>query len=211
MKKDTDQELFFVGEPLPSLPDEILTKGSVKDWPGGALIYPGKGEVDGVFYVQNGVVRVLRPSLRGPRRTLFIVNDGHFFFEAHYFRARQLFSQAEVIREARLVFFPCKTVRELLASSERFRDQIFQSLSCKALVMGTELMEGAYSNPQEHILQILSKLQGAQTPEGIEVKVTQDELAEMAGLHRVSINRTLRRLEDEGRLKLMRGRIIIIS
>ncbi|MDL2314273.1 Crp/Fnr family transcriptional regulator [Desulfovibrio sp. OttesenSCG-928-C14] len=209
MKDTNSKEHFFIGEPLPHLPDAIIARGVVKNYPEGSMISPERSEVEGVFYVQSGVVRVLRPSISGPRRTLFIVSSGHFFFEAHYFRARRLFSQAEVVAEAHLVFFPCKTVRELLASSENFRDQIFQSLSCKALIMGTELMEGAYSNPQEHILQILVKLPATATPAGSEIKITQDELAELAGLHRVSVNRTLRRLEDEGRIKLMRGRIVV--
>lgn len=211
MEKDTNNEYCFVGEPLSPLSDEIIARGKVREWPEGSMISPKENKLDGIFYVKRGVVRVLRPSLAGPRRTLFIVNDGHFFFEAHYFCARQLFSQADVVRTATLAFFSCKTVRELLASSECFRDQLFQSLSFKALIMGTELLAGAYANPPEHIMLILGKLPGIKVGDGTEVKVTQDELAELAGLHRVSINRTLRKLEDEGRLRLMRGRIIIMD
>lgn len=209
MGTNPDKTHFFVGDPLPQLPEWLMEMGRVDNCAPGSMIVPKGGRVNGLYYIKKGVVRVLRPSLAGPRRTLFIVNDGHFFFEAHYFQARELFSQAEVIREASLVFFEHETAQKLLAESPPFRNQVLESLSCKALIMGTELMAGAYSDPQEHILKILAKLHGNSTPEGLEIKVTQDELAELAGLHRVSINRTLRRLESEGRVKLMRGRIII--
>lgn len=146
MKHKPDPAPFFVGEPLPPLPESILGRGQRREYPRHGTITPGGDEVDGLFYLESGLVRVLRSSLSGARRTLFIVSGGHFFFEAHYFHTPALFSQAEVVLPAGLVFFPHRTAKELLGTEESFRDRVFRSLSCKALLMGTELMEGAYAD-----------------------------------------------------------------
>lgn len=211
MNSHPDKKYYVVADPLPLLPEELLHLGITCHKQQGTMIIPRNNRIDGLYYLKSGGVRVLRPSISGSRRVLFIVTSGHFFFEAHYFYAPEYFSLAEVIRDACIIFFPHAISQKLLEKNRSFRTKIFESLSCKALLMGTELMSGAYCNPQEHIINILRKLQGEYTHEGLEIRLTQDELAELAGLHRVSINRTLQRLSDSGRVKIMRGRIIVVS
>ncbi|MEU6581783.1 Crp/Fnr family transcriptional regulator [Nocardia sp. NPDC046763] len=56
----------------------------------------------------------------------------------------------------------------------------------------------------------LGRIYGAQTPIA-EIRLTQEDLASMAGTTRVTANRVLRDLEQRGIVALRRGRIIVID
>lgn len=213
MKSLHEIKQLLPGKCLPRLPDEMLTKAVLRSWNSGSMIVPEETRVDGIYYVCEGMVRVLRNNADGARRTLFIVNNGHFFFEAHFFCAPTLFSLAEAVTPAVTAFFPSKTAHELLETNKLFREQIMQSLAAKALGMG-ELLEGAYDEPQERLLRVLvNLLESSGRPNGrhMDVAVSQDELAELVGLHRVSVNRSLRKLEQMGRVRLNRKCITILD
>jgi CRP-like cAMP-binding protein len=47
--------------------------------------------------------------------------------------------------------------------------------------------------------------------QGTEVPLTQEELAQLAGTSRATVNKVLREMEDRGALELRRGRAIVLD
>jgi CRP/FNR family transcriptional regulator, cyclic AMP receptor protein len=71
------------------------------------------------------------------------------------------------------------------------------------------LLEALYVPAERRVLRRLTEL-AAQQPEGdAEIPLTQEQLAEMAGTSRATVNRVLREEQGRGTLELRRGRTIV--
>ncbi len=74
---------------------------------------------------------------------------------------------------------------------------------------GNSLLENAY---ESNTSRLLSFLQTAATQnDGVySVEISQQELAEHLGIHRITVNRILRKLESQGDITINRRRIEIL-
>ncbi|MFA9563841.1 MAG: Crp/Fnr family transcriptional regulator [Acidimicrobiales bacterium] len=79
--------------------------------------------------------------------------------------------------------------------------------------LSTQVLEAAYDDVEARVNRRLAVLTEAYRHPGedgsVVIRITQDELARMAGSTRPSVNRHLRRLEDAGIIELGRGRVTV--
>ncbi len=80
--------------------------------------------------------------------------------------------------------------------------------------LSTQVLEAAYDDVGARVnrrLRVLTEAYGRPSQDGpVTIKVTQDELARMAGSTRPSVNRHLRRLEQAGVIEIGRGRLTVL-
>jgi CRP-like cAMP-binding protein len=150
----------------------------------------------------------------GERKTLFLVQPGHFFLEAYLFCKSLVASQAEAVMDTQTAYFKRSLVTNLIHDGSPFVDNLLYSLSCKALAAGTDVAITAYVNSDDrllHVLRCFADCEASHTEAGRVINISQGDLAELVGMHRVSINRTLKRLEGQGILKTGRKRIVLLE
>jgi CRP-like cAMP-binding protein len=70
------------------------------------------------------------------------------------------------------------------------------------------LLDAYYAPAETRVLRRLAEL-GAAAPDG-EVRLTQEDLASLAGTSRATVNRVLRDAQRRGRLELRRGRVRVL-
>lgn len=210
----TDQSYLLLGSPPPPLPEACLAKAKIQTWKPRQVIEAESGGVDGLFVVLSGLVRLSRVLSIGERKTLFLVQPGHFFLEAYVFCESLVVSQAEAVVEAKTAYFRSSLVKTLIHDGSSFVDSLLYSLSCKALAAGTDVASAAYVDSDErllHVLHCLADCNASRTEAGLVVNISQEDLGELVGMHRVSINRALKRLEQAGLLRRGRSRIIVLN
>jgi CRP/FNR family transcriptional regulator, cyclic AMP receptor protein len=89
---------------------------------------------------------------------------------------------------------------------------LFAFLVAEVRMLNERLLEALYLPVERRLLRRLRELTAAGESDGpLEVPLTQEELAELAGTTRATVNRILREEEKRGALRLERGRTIVLD
>lgn len=212
---DRNQEVK-AAQPRDALDHAVLDQATLdaallSAWEAGEQIVDPAAVPSGVIHVLEGQVHLLRLLEQGSRKTLHIVEPGQFILEARYFRPQTRAIAAYAARPTRTAYFPRDRVDGLIRANAGFRSALFRSLAAKALTAGAEIVDLAHADPALRMLGVLRDLHSREDA-GLpaRLRITQSQLAERLGLHPVSVNRTLRRLEEGGYLVLGRGVITLL-
>lgn len=193
------------GKAIP-LPEDILALGKTQQWQPKDVILSNGIQIDKLYYIAEGRACLSLTHEEGSRRLLYIAEAGRFIGEAHFFYSSLNIGDFQAITPCRIVCFHKKLSRGLLESREEFRMALLYGLSHKALLYGTEILNMSYGSSPERLLALLRRLANED-----EVHATQAEIAAMLGVHKVTINRLLKNLEEERRIRVCRNRIILMS
>ena len=148
---------------------------------------------------ENAIVNILGPdshfgevSLLGrsdPRRTASIV----------------------ALEPMRTLSIPAGVFRELRDRNPRLEQLVSSILARRVDELSAQLVESMYDSLEQRVTQRLASLAEIYSTSSavVTVPLTQDELSQLVGGARPSVNQVLRRLVDEGVIEVRRGRIII--
>ncbi|MDR3673470.1 MAG: Crp/Fnr family transcriptional regulator [Holophaga sp.] len=176
--------------------------------PKGALLLGMEVPADGIFYIQQGQVDTLLYTLHGPEKLLYCVSKGCLFGEASCF-STGVTGEASVWARTPCVlyFFHRETVEGVIAREHpelliemigmlghivrmygiSLRDSLSQDYFvrvCRILVYFVRWKLGPQPDTDNQVL--------------IQSDVTQNDLAKLLGLHRVTVTKAVGRLKDMG-------------
>lgn len=157
----------------------------------------------GVYFVQRGVVKVLRSSEDGRTQTLTLVGPGHSFNEVPAVDGGPNPASAEAMTECTVYSVSRADFLRLL---DRY-PQISRAVLVAFAARLRQLVELASDLTLRTVPQRLAKLLLEQA--NIAGPLTQHEMAERLGTVREVIGRSLRALADEGLLRVEGHRIVI--
>jgi CRP-like cAMP-binding protein len=206
---------------LRSLPDEdakkLLRASKVNTYARREILV-SEGEKSDTFHiVLDGrvAIRVTRPS--GDTAIVNILGPDSHFGEV------SLLSEAEgrrtasvvAIEPVRTLSIPASVFHDLRERNPRLERLVSGLLAQRVDELSAQLLEAMYDPLERRVVRRLVSLTvtfGAAvgpptTP--VTIPLTQDELAELVGGTRPSVNQVLRRLVDEGLVELSRGRIVV--
>ncbi|MDL2313993.1 Crp/Fnr family transcriptional regulator [Desulfovibrio sp. OttesenSCG-928-C14] len=195
--------------PLPQLPAALLAQGEKVHFPSKRTILPVGSAVPGLFYILEGEVRIVRLSEDGNRRSGTTVPAGDFVYETRFLASLPLSIQAETVMDTTLVLFRRDLALKLVREDAGFMSRIFDSIARKMNALGSELVETSYTRNAARLMQLLKTLARKNRSGAGEVAIRQEELAEILGVHRVTVNRILNRLEEQGTVALGRNKIYL--
>jgi CRP/FNR family cyclic AMP-dependent transcriptional regulator len=197
--------------------EEFLRFCEVREHPNRATILREGERSDKLFLILDGSVSVTVEDEQeeGHKMVVSYLNLGDFFGEMG------LFTDVEELRSAEVTTREASKIAEI--SYERFRkimNQFPDILFGIASQMATRLRKTTFklknlafvdvSGRIAHTLMDLSKQPDAMThPEGMQIKVTRQELGKIAGCSREMAGRVLKSLEEEG-LVSVSGKTIVV-
>lgn len=193
-------------------PEHCLSLGVRRQWKRGEVIPAPEGPDPGFYMVISGQVRLVGALPDGERKVLFVAERGCYLYDAYFFCRLPSVTVAEVVRPAETVLFSGSVLVRLLNEDRVFLANALYNGMSRAVLMGLDLVDVCRARPGRYLLGLLLKMglrEGSRSAAGLEVRVTQDELAELVGVHRVTINRWLKRLEQDGSVSVGRGRILL--
>lgn len=165
-----------------------------------------EGDCDsGVYFVQRGVVKILRSSEDGRTQTLTLIGPGHSFNEVPAVDGGPNPASAEAMTE-------CTVYSVSRVDFTRLLDQYPQISRAMLVAFAArlrQLVELASDLTLRTVPQRLAKLLLEQAH--IAGQLTQHEMAERLGTVREVIGRSLRALADEGLLRVEGHRIVITN
>jgi CRP-like cAMP-binding protein len=179
----------------------------------GDFVFHEGDDCEGLYVVKSGRVRVYKVSSEGREQVLLTAETGEAFNEVAVFDGGPNPASVEALEPTVLLLLP-KSALLSVAEAEpevgRAFMRVFASHLRRLAVLVEELSFKTVTGRVARILldQLPSSTAGA-TGQSAPRRLTQREIAAMAGTAREVVARVLKALEQQGAIRIERGRIVV--
>lgn len=175
----------------------------------------GKGELivlegepaEALYFVISGVVKVFKTSPDGKEQILTIVRPRQSFNDVSVLDGRPNDVSAQAMTPAMLYTIKAPDLSKLLQDYPRVGINIAGVLAGQVRHLISLIEDLSFKNVLARVAKLLLEPAG----DGTRPRLTQQDMAAMAGTAREMIGRSLKALESEGIIRMERHRIIIAN
>tara|TARA_R110002110_G_scaffold82674_2_gene214942 strand:- start:2843 stop:3538 length:696 start_codon:yes stop_codon:yes gene_type:complete len=177
----------------------------------GKRLYDAGDDAYGLYGVMTGTVNIHVQMPDGEYALANVVGPGTIFGYAGRLVGKRRLVSAVVRDEARL-FYVTEARIETIAQAQPDLWLHFAELASEQLVAATRgMVTNARGTPGDRVAMYLSGMSG-EAPEGsAPVRLTQEELAELTGLSRKTVNRVLREMTEKGFIETGYGHVRVLK
>lgn len=197
---------------LQQLPDDIrerlIASGRRIDFARGAIIQQRGDAGDFFWYIVSGRVQVGRYSDDGRWRIFAILEGGQSFGEQAFLGSFPRMVDAIAGSDAELVRIGEKELANLLESRVGAARILLRAMANMVHAAFDLVESGRLPTARERLANVINTI-GEGKPRPAEISVTQQELADLSGLSRVTVGKELQRLVENGDIQLGYGKITI--
>ena len=167
-----------------------------------------EGELaENLYFVASGVVKVFKTSVEGKEQILSIVRPGESFNDVPIFDGGPNPVSAQAMGPVLLYGIKRNDMETIVKSHPRIALNIIKILASRVRHLVSLVEDLSFKHVIGRVAKILVEHIGGETGRG--PRLTQQEMAAMAGTAREVVGRSLKELEEVGAIKLDRHRIII--
>jgi len=185
-----------------------------RPYPRDAVIFSQSDPGDALFGVVTGRVRISASSASGREVFLNIMEPGDTFGEIALLDGRPRTASASAMAPSDLLVIQRESFLRLLANEPVLTDHLLRLLCARLRWVSGVAEESALLSVPARLarrLLSLSRLHGRRNARGIELSVSQEEMARFLGLSRQIVNHHLQNWKAERWVELGRGRITILD
>jgi len=199
---------YFAGlttEELESVRERILERTCDS----GELILLEDESADAMYFVASGTVKVFKTSSEGKEQILSFIRPGESFNDVPLFDAGPNLGSVQAVGPVTLYGLRGSDLQDILRDHPKVALNVIRVLSAQVRHLVSLVEDLSFRHVISRVAKILleSSADGAGPSPG--PRLTQQEMAAMAGTAREMIGRSLKSLEDEGLIRLDRHRIVI--
>lgn len=188
---------------LDSIKEHIFEKSTE----GRDLILLEGEPADAMYFVVSGAVKVFKTSSEGKEQILSFIRPGESFNDVSVFDGGPNLSSVQAVGPVVLYGIRSSDLEVILRNHPQVSLNVNRVLSQQMRHMVSLVEDLSFKHVISRVAKILLEYSGNGT--GPKPKLTQQEMAAMAGTAREMIGRSLKSLEDEGAIRLERQRIVI--
>ncbi|WP_422842513.1 Crp/Fnr family transcriptional regulator [Acidovorax sp. M2(2025)] len=186
------------------LRDEVFAEQGDK----GSVMMPAGSAVRGWHAVLSGLVMLQSPASQGRSSAFIGVPDGEWFGEGSAMKPEPRRYNVVALRPTTLLCLPLPLFSTLRETSLAFNQFLVQHLNMRLGQAMTIIEAGRTQSPEHRVALYLSRLFWRSTRR---LNLTQEELGQLVGLSRQTVNKVLRGLEGLGIVSLDFGRVAIVD
>lgn len=198
---------WFASAPL-AVQDRLRTEVFAQQADKGAVMMPAGSAVQGWHAVLSGLVMLQSPAGKGRSSAFIGVPDGEWFGEGSAMKPEPRKYHVVALRPTTLLCLPLPLFDLLRETHLAFNQFLVLHLNMRLGQAMTIIEAGRTQSPEHRVALYLSRLFWRSTRR---LNLTQDELGQLVGLSRQTVNRVLRTLEDQGIVSLDFGRVAIVD
>jgi CRP-like cAMP-binding protein len=199
---------YFSGldpDDIDSLRDYLFER-NVQD---GDLILLEDEPADSMYIVASGVVKVFKTSTEGKEQILYFVRPGQPLNDVPAFDGGPNLASVQALRSVVIYGIRNSDLGTILRDNPQLYENVTRLMSGQVRHLVSLVEDLSFRHVIARVAKIL--LQYASDGTGPNPKLTQQEMAAIAGTAREMVGRSLRSLEDEGAIRLERHRIVIAN
>lgn len=177
------------------------------------LVYEGDPG-DALFIVVNGNVAVTRVSNDGKETILTILREGDFFGEMGVLDASPRSATIKALGDVEVAILSRKDFLDMLARSAQMSLRLVLTLSSRLRATNQAIQAASYQDIRTRLASLLINLEknfGERVEGGtrLTLRLTNQEMANMIGTTRETVNRMLNRFWDEKLIDMRTANVVI--
>ena len=194
----------------PAVKEALLKYGYSKTFEEGGIIVNEDAYIRAIPIVLSGNIKVMQSNEEGDEILLYFIGPGESCIMSFLGGIHQEKSSIKAIAEERseILFIPVEKVLQFIKDFPQWLDYIFRLYHKRFEELLQVVNAVAFTKIDERLLLLLQK-KGAMTKSKT-IAITHEQLAGELGTARVVVSRLLKQLEQSGRVKLGRNRIILV-
>jgi len=171
------------------------------------MVLPEGEPATNLYFVASGVVQVFKTSAEGKEQILSIVRPGESFNDVPIFDGGLNPASARAMGPVILYGIKKNDMEAMLVDHPKIALNVIKVLASRVRHLLSLVEDLSFKHVIGRVAKILLEHIGDETGRG--PRLTQQEMAAMAGTAREVVGRSLKTLEEEGAIKFDRHRIII--
>lgn len=200
---------------------QVTHLGIRKRIPKGTVILDMEATVDGVYFLQEGVVEIMLNTQSGPEKVLYCVGKGCVFGEVCCFApGDNLEATVKARTDCTLYFFKREAIEGPIAREHpQLLLELIRILGHIVRMYGVLLQDTLSVDFFVRVCRFLVYLvrfkgadaTGEQVRVVVQSGVTQGDIARLLGVHRVTVTKAVKKLKDQGIIQHFTKRELAIS
>jgi CRP/FNR family transcriptional regulator, cyclic AMP receptor protein len=195
--------------------EQISRVAVARNYPRGVRVFHEGDRSDACYIVRAGDLRVTREHPDGRAIALATLGAGDIFGELAMLDGEARSASVETLSECELLALPAGDVRRMLQSSSEITVKLVVALTRRLREANERIARQSFQTVPSRVAGVLSQLIAEETPlegrNGITIRMTQADLAQLAGTSRESVSRFLAVLERAGVVHVGRGRVTVLE
>ncbi|WP_456421253.1 Crp/Fnr family transcriptional regulator [Lutibacter sp.] len=200
---------YFVNIFEKELIEEIIDSGIHRNIQSGGILIDIGDNMTHVPLILNGAVKIIREDENGHEIALYFLKKGDtcaISFVNCIHRSKSMF-RGITEKETEGIFIPVEKVDDWLKKYETWRHFIIDSYHMRLIEMVESIDTLAFSKLDDRLHKFLTDK--VKIMKNNVLIITHQEIADDLNTSRVVVSRLLKQLENEGKIKIRRNRIII--
>ncbi len=189
--------------------EQIKEMGLSKQFKEDGIIINSGEYINGLFLLVSGKVIGSVLSSSGTEKTIFILEPFCFFGETLFFNNSPSNAEIKALKNSEIVFLNSEIINILESTNKVFIKMLLKSFARKAQLYLEQIKDALYLSPEEKVYKMLSYLAMNDkyyfNNKNTKLKITQEQLANLCGMHRVTVARVCNRLKSKGIIEKPRG------
>lgn len=210
-RDDTSGDVSLLSRLGPVLLSRIASVTQLRDCQPGESIYFPEDPCDAVFWIESGRVKISRVSPDGRVLSLRHHCSGDMFGEDCMSGWEQRCDHAESMGTTRLRWMSAEDFRRLLDSELEFSRAVLERVSVRAREMDQLYAEAVFRPVRGRIAAGLLRLHHLESPGGQSIRVTHQEVANLAGTTRETTTSVLRSLREAGLVEIGNRQVTLLD
>ena len=186
-----------------------------RSYPKGVRVFHEGDNSDACYIVRSGDLRVTREHSDGRAIALATLGPGDIFGELAMLDGGTRSASVETLTDAELLALPASDVRRVIADHGDIAAKLIVAITRRLRETNERVARQSFQTVPSRVAGVLSQLIAEEAiPEerrGVTVRMTQADLAQLAGTSRESVSRFLATLERAGVVAVGRGRVTVLE
>ena len=194
---------------------EIIKMTGHNDYNKGDTIFLEGNEADKLYLINEGKIKLYKYTKDGKQQILHILPDGEFFGELNLFNKGEYHFSAEAITKTKLCTLTKDKMKDIILQRPEIGIKILEVIGNR-LSEVENLAQHLATNDVEsriaYLIMDLSEKYGKETSKGVEIElpINREDMSNYTGVARETISRKLKKFEEEGLIKLVGNKKILI-
>lgn len=196
--------------------EEIDSIVLVRSYKKGRMIFAEGESGEAVFILKSGLVKLTRQAEDGREHILHLVHPGDIFAEIVLFDGGDYPATAEVLEDAKVAVIRNRDIEGLITGHSDVALAMLKIMAKRLRQAQEKVMNLALNDTLRRLVQVLLHMaeeHGEDTGAGVRIsmRLTNQELANLIGTTRETINRILNSLKRDGSLELDKQGIVLLD
>jgi CRP/FNR family transcriptional regulator len=168
------------------------------------------------YFIYSGEVKIIQISLEGKERIIAIHKRGEYFGEMSILDGKTLPATVVAMEDTRIGLISRENFTRYLLSNERVLKELIGILCGRLRDSWLMLKVMSFADAEQRVRVVLKNMGdhfGIKDLRGIVIalRLTHNDIANLASISRETVTRTLNRLENEGEIEILDGKKVLMK